>query len=85
MQLWSGAGFAQVVKWITPLGWVWDPILPDLVKLVNRVEAATISEVSYYKVTTKFVNDVLGGYGGGKFTNLHVTGVSLGGTCSSLF
>ncbi|KAL7541282.1 hypothetical protein ACHAXR_010772 [Thalassiosira sp. AJA248-18] len=79
MQLWSAAGLAQVVKWLTPFGWVWEPILPHLIYLVNLVESEAISSVSYYKVTTRFVNDVLGGYGGGRFGNIHVTGASLGG------
>lgn len=108
MQLWSAAGLAQVVKWLTPFGWVWEPILPDLIYLVNKVESEQIASVSYYRVTTQvgsailrslprcsaldtshpccltarltqFVDEVLGGYGGGDFSNLHVTGVSLGG------
>jgi len=82
MQLWSAAGLAQVVKWLTPFGWVWEPILPDLIYLVNLVESEPIASVSYYKITTQFVNDVLGGYGesfGKDFTNIRVTGVSLGG------
>lgn len=63
MQLWSAAGLGQVVKWLTPMGWVWSPILPDLVNLVHFTESQAISEASYYRVTTKFVNDVLAGYG----------------------
>lgn len=86
MQLWSAAGLAQVVKWITPFGWVgsillcvfecfdvrllkpilplllnahkvWEPILPDLIYLVNLVESSSIASVSYYKTTTQFVNE----------------------------
>lgn len=79
MQLWSAAGLAQVVKWMTPFGWVWEPVLPHLIYLANLVESSAIADVAYYKVTTQFVNDVLEGYGGGRFQNLHVTGVSLGG------
>lgn len=79
MQLWSAAGLAQVVKWMTPFGWVWEPVLPHLIYLVNLVESDAISDVAYYKVTTRFVNDVLEGYGGGRFQHLHVTGASLGG------
>ena len=42
------------------------------------VESKTISDVSYYKATTQFADDVLDdGYGG--YTNLHITGASLGG------
>lgn len=80
MQLWSAAGLAQVVKWFTPFGWIWEPVLPHLIYMVSKVESKAISAVSYYQVTTNFVNDVLeNGYGGEKYSNLHVTGVSLGG------
>ena len=82
MQLWSAAGLAQVVKWLTPFGWVWEPILPDLIYLVSKIESGPIASVSYYKITTQFVNDVLAGYGknvGKDFSNIHVTGASLGG------
>mmetsp|Transcript_846 Transcript_846/g.1756 ORF Transcript_846/g.1756 Transcript_846/m.1756 type:complete len:145 (+) Transcript_846:79-513(+) len=82
MRLWSAAGLAQVVKWVMPYGWIWDPILPDLIYFANWVESSTIASVSYYKTTTQFVNDVLAGYGkndGYDFSNLRVTGASLGG------
>ena len=81
MQLWSAAGLAQVVKWITPFGWIWSPILPDLINMVSLVESKEIADVSYYKVTTQFVNEVLGGYsyGDSSFSNIYVTGASLGG------
>ena len=83
LQLWSAAGLAQMVKWLTPFGWVWGPIIPDLVHLVSMVETEAIQRVSYYKTTTQFVNDILeNGYGediGKDFTNIHITGVSLGG------
>ncbi|KAL9179381.1 hypothetical protein ACHAXT_008671 [Thalassiosira profunda] len=79
MQLWSAAGLAQAVKWLTPFGWVWNPILPDLVTIVNKVQSDAIASVAYYKVTSMFVDWVLGGYGGGQFSDIHVTGASLGG------
>lgn len=82
MQLWSASGLAQVVKWLTPFGWVWEPILPDLIKLVNMIESKSIGDASYYKVTTQFVNDVMAGYGkefGKQFSTVQVTGASLGG------
>ena len=30
LQLWSASGLAQIVKWITPYGWIWTPILDDV-------------------------------------------------------
>jgi len=83
LQLWSAAGLSQMVKWIIPYGWIFNPILPDFIQAVNLIESKKISEVSYYKVTTRFVNEVTAGYsneyGGGNFGNLKVTGASLGG------
>jgi hypothetical protein len=52
--------------------------MPDLVRFVNKVESRSISEVAYYKTTTKFVDDVLAGYGDTEIENIVVTGTSLG-------
>lgn len=82
-QLWSAAALAQGVKWIIPFGWIFDPILPDLILFTSAVESSSISKVSYYKGTTQFVSDVLSGYGenmGKSFSEIKVTGVSLGKT-----
>lgn len=83
LQLWSASGLAQMVKWLTPFGWIFDSILPDLIYAVSKITAKTLDEVSYYRTTTKFVNDILeNGYGesyGNTFTDMHITGVSLGG------
>lgn len=39
---------------------IWSPILPDLIHAISFVESRAIKDVAYYKVTTRFVNDVLG-------------------------
>jgi lipase ATG15 len=74
MQLWSAAGLAQIVKWMTPYGWLWDPILDRLVSFVNFVQADSVDKVSYYTVTTDFVNEFKNIYDG-----IRITGASLGG------
>ena len=78
IQLWSAAGLSQLLKWFIPYGWIFNPILPDFIQAVNLIESKKISEVSYYKVTTRFVNEVTAGYsnqyGGGNFENLKVSG-----------
>ena len=80
VQLWLGAALAQMIRGVVPFGWVWTPILDDLVYLVNSVESDNLKKVSYYTTTTRFVNDVLSGkYGDGIYTSLRVTGASLGG------
>jgi lipase ATG15 len=79
MELWSSAGLSQTIKWLTPFGWIWTPILPDLIHAISFVESRAIRDVAYYKVTTRFVNEVLGGYGDTGIKKIYVTGASLGG------
>jgi len=55
------------------------PILPDLIKVISFVESRAIRDVAYYKVTTKFVNDILSGYADKGIEKIYVTGASLGG------
>lgn len=47
--------------------------------LAGFVQSHAIRDVAYYRVTTRFVNDVLGGYGGTGIEKMYVTGASLGG------
>ena len=79
VQLWLGAGLAQIIRAIVPMGWVFTPILDDLVFLINSVQSQTLKEVAYYRTTTQFVNDMLAGYADGRFSTMRVTGASLGG------
>ena len=67
------------LQWLIPYGWLWHPILDELVSLVDFIQNENIKRVSYYTVTSGFINDVLDGYGGSNFTTLRVTGASLGG------
>lgn len=80
VQLWLGAALAQMIRSIIPLGWMWTPVLDELVYLTNSVESDNLKKVSYYTTTTQFINDILSGeYGEGKYTTMRVTGASLGG------
>lgn len=74
MQLWSAAGLAQIVKWVTPYGWIWTPILDDLVWFIGFIQSSDLDNVSYYKVTTGFANKFKESY-----SRMRVTGASLGG------
>lgn len=74
MQLWSASGLAQIVKWGTPYGWIWTPILDDLVWFIGFIQSDSLEKVSYYKVTTAFVNEFKDTYEG-----MRLTGASLGG------
>lgn len=81
-QLWSAAGLAQLVRAFIPFGWIWTPILDDIVTVANAVESNSLKEVSYYRLTTDFVNALLeNNYTdmGKSFDTLRLTGASLGG------
>jgi hypothetical protein len=57
-QLWGGAIFAQVIRSSLPFGWIWTPILSNLVKAISVVEDSALQEVSYYKETSAFVQSL---------------------------
>lgn len=81
-QLWSAAALAQLVRALIPLGWIWTPILDDLVTAINWLEGENLKNVAYYQRTTAFVNDLIENnytYAGKTFHTLRITGASLGG------
>lgn len=51
-QLWSSAFLLQAVRACIPFGWIWTPVLDDLVTVVNFLESATLNRVAYFNVTT---------------------------------
>lgn len=62
-----------------PMGEIWTPIYHRLVKAVKVVESTSLREVSTYRFTTKFVQDVVDGWDNNPYKTLHITGHSLGG------
>jgi len=81
-QLWMGAGLAQIVRALIPFGWIFNPVLDELVNLINWVENENLKQISYYQVTTQFVNDMKTTGGAGRrqpYDRMRVTGASLGG------
>lgn len=79
-QIYSAAALSQVVvKWFTPFGWIWSPILSDIALLVSWPQSNTLEKASYYHVTTNFVKALKAGYGGTNFDFIRLTGHSLGG------
>jgi len=79
-QLWSSAALAQYIKGILPIGELWTPILPFLVKAVSIIEDKTLKEVSYYRETTKFVQSLKEvNKSEGNDRSIEITGHSLGG------
>ena len=59
-QLWSSAALAQYIRDFLPLGSLWTPILPHLVKAVSVIEAQALEDVAYYKETGAFVRYLKG-------------------------
>jgi len=55
MQLWLSTILFQMTRAILPLGSFWTPILPDLIAMVDAIEADNIAQVSYYRDLTDFV------------------------------
>jgi len=74
MQLWSASGLAQIVKWMLPFGWIWTPILDDLVWFISFIQSDQLDDIAYYKVTTEAVKNFKKSY-----DSIRVTGASLGG------
>lgn len=74
LQLWSASGLAQLVKWMIPYGWLWTPILDDLVWFISFIQSDQLNDVAYYKVTTDAVETFRE-----SFEKIRVTGASLGG------
>jgi lipase ATG15 len=75
-QLWSAALGMQFLQSFLPFGFVWHPIMDELVKGISIVESESIRRVSYYVETTDFVQWL---QGNGEFGDIKVTGHSLGG------
>lgn len=81
IQLYCGTVLTMVVRYAMPFSWLWDSIYDDLVATTTWVASDHLQQSEYYRVTTDFVNEVLGGYSvnGTGFNWLRSTGVSLGG------
>jgi len=79
-QLWSAAYLFQGLRFVLPFGEMWNPILENLIYAVSFIESGRLKKVAYYKETVKFVKYLkTDGVHGGKFSNLRITGHSLGG------
>ena len=58
VQLWSSAFLAQMIRAFLPLGGLWTPVLPHLVKAICVLEEKSLEDVSYYRETTAFVKSL---------------------------
>ncbi|CAJ1933045.1 unnamed protein product [Cylindrotheca closterium] len=78
-QLWSAAALMQWLRGIIPIGEIWTEIFPDLVSWMNAVASTSIEKVAFYKLTTKFAEELKAN---GDYAHIQVTGHSLGGGLS---
>jgi lipase ATG15 len=76
MQLWLSSGMAEIVKNIVPFGFVFEPIIDDMVTVVNVIQSESLKKVSYYSEVARFCRDILDQ---GFYDQLRLTGASLGG------
>jgi lipase ATG15 len=79
-QLWSAAALLQVHRELLPIGVAWTPILDQLIRVITKIESASIESVSFYKDTTAFVNFLKNQ--SDAYLGVGVTGHSLGGGLS---
>jgi lipase ATG15 len=79
LQLWAGGVLAQLTEAINPFGWLWAPILDEMVYIINSVQTDQLKAVSYYQYTSAFIDELYAGFGGRQYQSLRVTGASLGG------
>ena len=66
----------QVLRALLPLGDIWSPIFTFLVFWINKFQSESLEKISFYKLTTKFVEYLKELE---QFDAVHVTGHSLGG------
>lgn len=74
-QLWSAALGMQFLQSFLPFGFVWRPIMDELVKGISIVESESLQRVSYYVETTDFIQWL---QASGNYSDVKTTGHSLG-------
>jgi len=74
-QLWSASALAQMVRWILPLGEIWNPILEELVNMIGILQDESLKKVAFYVQTAGFVEWLRSQ---DKYPMLRITGHSLG-------
>ena len=58
LQLWSSTALAQYVRSFLPLGEIWTNILSHIVKAISVIQDQALTDVSYYRETTAFVESL---------------------------
>jgi lipase ATG15 len=75
-QLWSAAALVGLYRWVLPVGSIFNPVLPQVLKAISWVESDSLDKVALYRQTTSFVEALQASK---NYTTIHITGQSLGG------
>lgn len=65
----------QTLRVVLPIGEMWTPILDNLINMMSFFQRSSVEQVSFYKVTTPFVNTLKEDP---SFESVQLTGHSLG-------
>mmetsp|Transcript_12733 Transcript_12733/g.19712 ORF Transcript_12733/g.19712 Transcript_12733/m.19712 type:complete len:985 (-) Transcript_12733:112-3066(-) len=76
LQLWTSATFVQVLRAIVPFGSILDTVYTEFIGAWTFIETPELKKIEVYKSTTEFVNWLREEK---NYTNIHLTGHSLGG------
>ena len=58
-----------------PFGWMFDPILDNLIAMLTRLQSGTLARLAFYESTSAFVNHLKDS---GNYSMVVITGHSLG-------
>lgn len=75
-QLWGAAALLQMIRALLPFGYIWDPILDEMIVILSKVQTGSIERLSFYKSTTNFVKYL---QESGNYKSITILGHSLGG------
>lgn len=79
LQIWGGTILFQALRALLPFGQAWNPIIPYLVRAITRIESEAIDELSFYKDTRQFVEQIKKEADEGIYKGVAIIGHSLGG------
>jgi len=75
-KMWLGALLMQWLRFFMPMGYIWTPMMHTLIDAMTILESNTANNFSYYKETTKFIQQLQESK---DYKTIQITGHSLGG------
>jgi hypothetical protein len=80
LQIWSATVLFRFVQILLPLGDMWTPIVPYLVRGITSLEGRAMTDLySSYKATEKFVQSIQAQVDQGLYEGMTIIGYSMGG------